>query len=258
MNRLLSLVLAFSLVFIVAGAAAAQLASPQVADLETGFYKLQVTSTGQTLYNMHWIFTRVSEGGKSYLVFKMKGDNNTQGEDRIDWDEESKIEETKDHGLRTLYWKKSSRGAEQMDWDLTYDWAAGRATYNFKDRATGKSENKTMKLTPDTLGGDALYLILRGFPFDKPVGYKMAGRVVSGGDLIQGDLIFRGEEKLTTPLGTFDTYKLELKPKGLVGILPTRLYMWFSKNAPHLCLRFDGFEGLQRTMTVTVEFAPVP
>ncbi len=244
-------------VTIFAGLAFAQLVKPQVADKETGLYKVQVISSGETLYNMHWSYQRVQEGDRTFLLFKLKGDNDTQGSERIDWDEEAKIEETAT-GLRTLYWEKTSRGAEQMDWHLKYDWAAGKAHYTFHDRANGKKESKALPITKETIPGDALYLILRGFPFAKGVGYKLTGKVLTGGDALTGNIIFRAEEKITTPLGTFDTYKLELKPKGLIGMLPTKLYMWFTKEAPHICLRFDGLEGIHRTKTITYEFSPMP
>lgn len=256
--RALSIVfLAVLVVGLAAGTASAQLAKPVVAAHESGLYKVQLITDGKTLYNMRWEYNRVSEGGKTYLVYSLKGDNDTQGAERIDWDEETKLEETP-QGFVAVHWKKSSRGAEQMDWLLEYDWAARKATYNFTDRATGKKEQKSFPLTADSMAGDAMYLLLRGFPFGQGAGCKIFGNVISGGDLLKGNIVLLGEEKLTTPLGTFDTYKLELKPKGLIGMLPTKFYMWFSKKAPHVCLRFDGLEGIQRTKTVAYELQPLP
>jgi hypothetical protein len=149
--------------------------------------------------------------------------------------------------------KKSSTGAEQMDWEVRYNHAGGKAIFTFSDRMTGKKESKTIALTKDTIPGEALYLLLRGFPFEKGEGTTIKGQVLQGNDgsLTGGNLIHRGEERLTTPLGTFDTYKLELKPTGLYGMLPTKLYMWFTKDAPHRCVRFDGIEDITtRTKTV--------
>jgi hypothetical protein len=113
---------------------------------------------------------------------------------------------------------------------------------------------KTITIDKKTIPGDALYLVLRGFPFEKGAGTVVEGQVLQGdGSMAKGQIIHRGEGKLTTPLGTFDTYKLELKPTGLLGALPTKLFMWFDKNAPHKVLRFDGFEGVARTKTVLFE-----
>ncbi|MDP8222256.1 MAG: hypothetical protein P9L99_02765 [Candidatus Lernaella stagnicola] len=251
------LTLSLCLVLLSSAVAWAQLAPSVVADREVGLYKVQTLDGEKTLYNMHWVYERHTENGGSHLLFTMKGDNDTQGAGRIEWDEEAKMAETAT-GLRTLYWKKTSRGAEQMDWHLDYDWNARVVRYSFKDRATGKSEKKEFQITDKTLPGDALYLLLRGFPFKEAPGYRLSGKVITGDSEVNGDIVHRGIETITTPLGTFKAYKLELKPKGVIGWLPTKLYMWFTMEAPHICLRFDGLEGLTRTKTVTYEFSPMP
>ncbi len=252
--RILAVLLFFAFFFLFTTPARAQLAKPQVADNESGLDKVQLIKNDEVLYNMKWSWTRRRAEGQTFLICKIVGDNGKRGAERIDWTEESKIEELPDR-YRTLSWKKTSTGAEQMDWEMHYDWDAGKATYAFTDRATGKKENKTLRVDPDTIAGDATYIALRGFPFEKGPGASIVGKLCNtDGTLLTGQIILRGEEKLSTPLGTIDTYKLELKPQGLVGMLPTKLFMWFTKDAPHRVVRFDGFEGLSRTKTVVHEY----
>jgi hypothetical protein len=139
--RVLSVLLFLAFFFVFTGSARAQLAKPQVADNESGVDQVLLQKNDAVLYVTRWSYTRVNEGGKSFLIWKAKGDNDKQGAERIDWTEDGKVEETAD-GLRTASWKKRSTGAEQMDWELRYDWAAGRCVYSFADRATGKKELK--------------------------------------------------------------------------------------------------------------------
>lgn len=235
--------------------ARAQMARPQVFAQESGVYKDLLMKNDELLYNMSWTYTKTTEGGKNVLVYQLKGDNGKKGADRIDWTEDAKLEEVPT-GYRTLYWKKSSTGAEQMDWELKYDWAAHKAYYKYADRATGKKESKTLSFGDAAIPGDALYLVLRGFPFEKGAGTSMKGEVVNGdGTVLKGEIIHRGEENLATPQGTIAVYKLELKPTGLVGMLPTKLYIYMAKEAPHHCVRFDGLEGISRTKTVLYNYS---
>jgi len=249
-----ALKIAVCLVLATGGLGYAQLSKPEIADQESGLQVMSLQKNDGVLYNMRWTMKRVVSGGQTFLIHKMKGDNNQQGAGRIEWDEKSTYEESAGM-IRTKQWKKRSTGAEQMDWEINYDWDRMEVSYSWADRAAGKQENRLLKLDDKTLPGDALYLILRGFPFEKSPGYKITGRVVTDGQAMQGEIIHRGEETIETPRGKIACYKLELKPADLTGLLPTKFYMWFDKQAPHLCVRFDGLEGLDRTKTLVHEFS---
>ena len=163
-------------------------------------------------------------------------------------------------GLRTINWTKKSTGAERMTWQLDYDWAAHRVRYNYVDAATGKKEAKTIKIEPGAISGDALNFVLRAFPFERGKGYQIKGQIImTDGSALSGLIIHLGEEKLSTAFGTIDTYKLQLKPAGALGVVAPKMYMWFTKSAPHIWLRFDGRdEGLTspRTMNTLLEYEP--
>jgi hypothetical protein len=205
---------------------------------------------------MEWTLERQADG--RYL-YKLKGDNRVEGAGRITWVEEAELIPVNGK-LRTKSWKKRSDGAEQMDWSMVYDWAAGKAKYAFADRAAGKSESKDIALPPGAMPGDEMFFLLRGFPFEKGVGASVEGTfVMTDGMVINGAVVLRGEETLQTAWGPVACYKLELKPKGVVGLVAPDMFLWFSKKAPHVWMRYDGRDnGLTspRTKNTLLKYEP--
>lgn len=244
---------------VVVGLAAAQLKPPKFADHEKGFQQIQYLESSEVLYNIRWDVNKVTRNGQTYYEYKGVGDNNRQGVERIDWTEESLMAQTP-AGLQTQYWRKKSTGAEQMTWDLQFDWNSRKLKYKWTDALTGKNEEKTLSFEQNAIAGDAMNYLLRGFPFEKEVGYKIQGQIIGGdGSLIDGWIIHAGEEKLQTAFGTIDTYKLQLKPTGVLGLVAPKMWMWFTKAEPHIWLRFDGRDdGLTkpRTKNVLLEYSP--
>ena len=253
--------LAFILAAILAisGTAAAQLASPDIAEHETGYSKIQYIDSGKLLYNFHWTSTKFQKDGKTFVRIDAKGDNDLTGAKRIDWTEETLLE-IAGPTVRSVYWKKKSTGAEHMTWSLDYDWTAKKADYQYNDEATGKKEAKKIDLKDGAVGGDALQVALRGFPFEKGAGTQFKSQIVTGdGMLIDGSIIFRGEETIVTPAGPVETYRLELKPSGALGLVAPKMLYWFAKAKPHAWIRYEGRdEGLTnpRTRNFLVEFDP--
>jgi len=259
MKSRLALIVFVLLVVGIVGVALAQLQTAQVAPHEEGTKKIMYIESGEVLYNMHWQIDQVEKNNKKLLHYRMKGDNNKQGSERIDWNEESMIEIT-DQGLRSQYWKKTSTGAEQMSWRLVYNWANRTVNYSFTDRATGKTDSKIIEFDANAIPGDCMELLLRGFPFEKGPGTRFTGQIIgSDGSLLGGHMIYRGEEVVQTTLGSIPAYKIELKPTGALGLVAPDMFMWFAKKPPHVWLRFDGRDnGLTkpRTKTVLTHFKP--
>ncbi len=193
------------------------------------------------------------------VTVKGKGDNGKSGAERIDWTEEM-VFEIVPNGVRSRYWKKKSTGAEQMTWHLRYDWKAKKSHYSWSDALTGKKENKTHGLEGKILPGDSLFWLLKGFPFEKGEGYRIEGlMIMTDGGSLGGALIHRGEETLKTAFGPIETYKVELKPTGAIGLIAPKMIAWYTKKAPHIWLRFDGRDdGLTkpRTKNVLLKYEP--
>ncbi|MDP8257520.1 MAG: hypothetical protein P9M14_17375 [Candidatus Alcyoniella australis] len=255
-----ALSIAIALVLFLAAGATAQFAKPQIMDRESGFSRIMWLEDDATLYNMRWTVKRFERDGRKFYLYDGQGDNGKSGAERIDWTEESSVEICDSGMLRTQYWKKVSSGAEQMTWDLRYDWTAHKLSYRFEDRVAGKVEEQQIAIADDAWPGDALNFLLRGFPFERGAGYKVTGNLLmTDGSVLGGHIIHHGEERIKTVFGEIDCYKLELKPTGALGWVAPDMFMWFTKAAPHCWVRYDGRdEGFikPRTKNVLLQFEP--
>ena len=240
-------------------AAKAQLHVPEIAQRETGTQEIRHINSNELLYNFHWVMTRMDQDGRSQVKFVGKGDNNLEADRRIEWSEES-LAELGGRGLQTVRWEKHSSGAEQESWLLEYDWQAGNALYLHVDHVSGKREEKTITLGKHAMSADSMLVSLRGFPFEKGAGYRLAGEfVLTDGSILKGSVVHRGVERIETAFGEQETYKLELDPSGLTGFFAPAMYIWYTKTRPHLFLRFDGKDaGLlkPRTKNILLNFEP--
>ena len=249
------------LLFVLVDVTWAQLKPPIIADVETGHQKVMYSESGKHLYDLRWTQTKTVEDGRTLVKFSSRGNNTLKGEERVEWTEESLAELTS-KGFRTLSWKKDSSGAEKESWKITYNWQKHEAEYVYQDHLKDKKERKVLKFSANTFPSDAMFVLLRGFPFEKGEGYKIEGDfLLTDGSTLSGAIIHRGEEKLKTAFGVLDAYKLEMKPSGLTGVFAPTMYLWYSRKPPHVFLRFDGRdEGVfkPRTTNVMVSFSPEP
>ena len=245
--------LAFLLSVALAAPAAAQLMPPDIAATESATQKISWEKSGETLYVMNWTTSKYTQSGKTFVKYEMKGKNLKKGDEYVEWDESS-LMVFRPEGLRTLWWKKDSRGAEKMHWSLKYDWDARKAHYAYVDDVSGKREDKSYSFAADAVPGDAMNLMLRGFPFEKGPGTEFeADLLMSDGSILRGRVIHRGEQKLKTAFGEIDAYKLEIKPAGALGYVAPDMFSYFTKSKPHIWLRFDGRdEGLLKPRTINV------
>ncbi|RJO66823.1 MAG: hypothetical protein C4523_11315 [Myxococcales bacterium] len=227
----------------------------EIAPRESGVQLVRYADEQRPLYNYRWELVR--EGNR--VTVTGRGDNDKKGPERVEWAETSMME-IAPGGLRTLVWTKESSGAEQESWRMKYDWAAHKVVYAYRDRASGKSEEKTLTFGPKAYASDAMYFFLRGFPFEKGEGAKVEGEfVLTEGKVMSGVVIHRGEEQIKTAFGPLDAYKLEFKPGGLLGAFAPRMFIWYTKSMPHLFVRFDGKDdGVMkpRTTNELVHYSP--
>ena len=249
-------VLAVVAVFMVPSMAlSADIGPIDIAKVEGGVQKIHYVKKDKTIYNYSW---KLKRDGKR-VAFSAKGDNNKVGAKRIEWVENS-VMELSGNSLRTLSWSKDSSGNEQESWKLTYDWQGRKMDYQWQNRKNGKKKSKTVKLGPKALSADAMYFMLRGFPFEKGKGTKIDGDfILTDGQALSAYIIMRGEKTITTPLGKIDTYKLEMKLKGALGPIAPKMYMWYTKSKPHLFVRYEGKEnGLMkpRTANELIRYTP--
>jgi hypothetical protein len=231
---------ALGLALALAGPAVAQFAAPQIGDKESGVQKIAFIDDGKPLSNMTWTITRTTRDGKPIIRKELSGEWFKSGSGPITWKEESVFEIVQGR-VRTLSWHKQSAGAEKETFQLDYDWNARTLHLYYFDALSGKKKDKKIVLDGEIIAGDAMELMMRGFPFDKGEGFTYTARVVmADGSFLGGSIVHRGEETITTPLGKLPCYKLELKPTGALGFVAPKMYYWLTKKAPHILVRYEG------------------
>ena len=240
-------------------AASAQFATPQIGDKESGVQKIQFIESGKPLSNMKWTITKTTVNGKPAFKKELTGEWFKDGSGPITWKEES-IFEMDGGTVRTISWHKQSAGAEKETFQLDYDWAARKLHYYYFDALSGKKKDKVIPLEGDVIAGDAMELMMRGFPFEKGEGYKYVAKVVmADGSFLGGSIVHRGEETVATPFGKLPCYKLELKPAGALGVVAPKMYYWVTKKAPHVLVKYEGRDNGPfdpRTINALTEYSP--
>jgi len=101
-------------------------------------------------------------------------------------------------------------------------------------------------ITPDTLIVEGIVFALRTLPFgtDKVVKAKILSNEP---ELYNVEFQQRGIEKINTDDGEISCYKVEVVPKlGVLGVLKVffpKTYFWFTVDAPHRWVRYEGLEN---------------
>src|SRR5439155_1670916 len=121
------------------------------------------------------------------------------------------------------------------------------SSVQFERKREGRTiEDKKFAAPPDTLTIEGIAGILRFLPFDhwRPMNMHL---LTNEPQLYAVKIEMRGRERVKTPAGEFDCYKIEVVPElGLLNVarafLP-KTYMWFSASAPHFWVRYEGPEN---------------
>jgi len=122
--------------------------------------------------------------------------------------------------------------------------------------STGPAEEKVLSIPSDTLIAEGIAGVLRYLMFDNPL--KFPAHVLSNEPRIyRVSFEGRGKERIKTPAGEFDCYKIEMVPH--VGPLNLGRYFapdtffWFTVEPPHFWVRYQGPENGPGTPEVVME-----
>ena len=140
----------------------------------------------------------------------------------------------------------------------TFDHKKNTAVFAREDVNLNKYDRKVYDITPDTLIVEGIVYALRDLPFglDNVVNAQLLSNEP---ELYNVDFQQRGIEKITTPDGEIECYKVEVVPKlgvrNIFKVFFPKTYFWFTVDAPHKWVRYEGYEnGIDTpevTMTVT-------
>lgn len=120
------------------------------------------------------------------------------------------------------------------------------AVFGREDLQLSSYKRTNYDITPDTLIVEGLVYALRTLPFgtDKVVKAKILSNEP---ELYNVEFHQRGIEKIQTDDGKVSCYKVEIVPKlGVLGVFKVffpKTYFWFTVDAPHKWVRYQGLEN---------------
>ena len=165
---------------------------------------------------------------------------------------------TADGSFRPLRFDKTITDAkghpiarERKNFDLA------KGTVRFERTQPGRPpETKQISIPPDTLTVEGIAGVLRFLPFENWRPFT-AHLLTNEPQLYEIKFEMRGKERVKTSSGELECYKIELVPQlGLLNALRPflrRAYFWFSVEAPHFWVRYEGPENGQGTPQIAME-----
>lgn len=128
----------------------------------------------------------------------------------------------------------------------TVDEKTGSVSFERTDYENSETVTKTYEADRDLLIVDGLVLALRSLPFGSDETVK--ARFLTGEpELYNVEFKQRGIEKIDTPGGEVECYKVELVPKlGVLNVFKVffpKTYLWFTVAPPHRWVRYEGLEN---------------
>jgi len=129
---------------------------------------------------------------------------------------------------------------------ITVDEKTGSVSFEKKDFESTQTVDKTYEADGDLLIVDGLVLALRSLPFGTNETVK--ARFLTGEpELYNVEFKQKGIEKIDTPDGEVECYKVEFVPKlGVLNVFKVffpKTYFWFTVADPHRWVRYEGFEN---------------
>lgn len=122
----------------------------------------------------------------------------------------------------------------------------------------GLPETKSVEFPEDTLAPEGLAGVLRFVTIDRS--HDFSAHVLSNEPNVYSVTFeWRGEERVKTPAGEFECYKVEMVPHlGILNLIRpflSKTYFWFTKAEPHYWVRYEGSEGGPGTSDVAMELS---
>ena len=164
----------------------------------------------------------------------------------IQWKVEAVWTADKDfHPLRFQRTVMDANGRTITTERKTFD-AAHRSAKFEREGSAISPLKKVIRIPPDTLTVEGIAGILRFLPFDHwhSVSFHF---LTNEAKVYEMKVEQRGKERVKTPAGEFESYRIELVPNlGVLNVLHSLLpkaNFWFSATTPHFWVRYTGPEN---------------
>jgi hypothetical protein len=119
--------------------------------------------------------------------------------------------------------------------------------------ANGRPEKSQLDVPDDTLAVEGIAGILQAFPFEAARPFPT--HLLSNEPKVYSITIEpRGRERLQTPLGALDCYKIEFVPHvGFLKHFIKKTQFWFTVAPPHFWVRYEGYENGYGTPQIVMD-----
>lgn len=242
-------------------AAAEPLRVPSLSGTERGAI-ITMADNGAVRWRAEWTREATVADGKPVVRFTETGQGHYGAfEQEVRWTLEAVWTAVESFSpLRVDRIVRDAGGRLLMRERKAFDFSAGVARFERQD-ATGRTIlAKAIGVPRDTLAVEGIGTALRALPFDPPRPFD-AHLLTNEPKLYRVTLAPRGRERIRTPAGTFDCYKVEMIPHlGLLGMFRPfvpKTYFWFTVEPPHFWVRYEGLEtglGSPRVVMDLTEF----
>lgn len=202
---------------------------------------------GAQRWTADWTMEPALEAGRPAIRFTENGRGRFSPYPQpIEWKLEAVWTADKEfHPLRFEKTITDSNGRTVTTERKVFDLAHHTVRFERKSAAVG-SVTKDIRAPADTLALEGIAGILRFLPFDnwRPISFHF---LTNEPRLYEMKVELHGKERVKTPAGEFECYRIELIPNlGVLNILHTFLpkaQFWFAASQPHFWVRYEGPEN---------------
>ena len=257
MSRILNVAIVGSLLLSSAFASMELLKPPPSANLEKGTTTTSLKG-GPLRWKSQWTMERGSEQGPQTVRFTEKGSGRYSGfNQEVRWNTETIW--TSGESFRPLSIERTvtdAAGNPLVRERKSFNFDKGTVEIDRDDITTGQKSRRSLSIPADTLAVDGIAGALRSLPFERsrPVELHLLSNEPKVYDVT---LEVQGRERIRTPAGPLECYKVELRPGvgvlKLFGFLVPKAYFWFTVDAPHYWVRYEGPENGRGTPQVVME-----
>ncbi len=212
---------------------------------------------GTQRWTADWTMEPALEAGRPAVRFTESGRGHVSPYTQtIQWKLESVwTADNEFHPLRFEKMVADANGRTLTTERKTFDAAHRTARFERKSEAV-PSVTKNIRTPADTLTVEGIAGILRFLPFDhwRPLTVHF---LTNEPKLYEMKVELRGKERIKTPAGEFECYRIELVPNlGVLNVLHSFLpkaQFWFSATQPHFWVRYEGLENGPGTPEIVME-----
>jgi hypothetical protein len=225
---------------------AASLTLPDIAAWEHGAYLARDAGTGEMLWHTAWRVEHSTVNGHAVIRVEEEGEGRRDSSAPTLWRETMTLELIgSGPRLASTREVKGAEGSPLWTEHRQFEYRDGTGSVMRSDFRTGVTRSDRVELTLRSITPEMLPATLRALPGE--AGRQMDFELVIGSDVVGMRAEIVGRERVDVPAGTFDCFKVRLRPTGVKGVLARlvlpEISLWHTVAAPHFWVRYQGPEG---------------